>query len=506
MLRQIMSKRKDLFFLLGLSTVLMTFGSMTSILFPIHVGVDQNCFFTIGKSVLDGDVLYRDIYDQKGPLLFFIHTLAALISNNTFYGVYVLQIINFAVILCYVGKISDLFLDSKYNKMISSIAGLVIVTAFCYSRGDNAEEFCMPFLVIGLYHMLTYLNSDREEVSYKIFFLHGFFASCILWIKFTLLGFYIGWALVIGITLLRRKSFWASCKAALIFLGGMIVGSIPYFLYFLANGAVGDFLYSYFYTNIFMYSSQVTATQKIMYFFTQDIMWNFVFTPLILWGMLYFLCSKKISMKREAKQGLLITVVLTYFFVFIGGTRYRYYLLIMGAFVVFGVIATVKLLERVFTVFYDIKKVTLPIYIALYAVILLSASNCITFLYKNKEDYVQVKFAKIINQVENPTLLNYNFLDGGFYLMADTPLPDTKYFCRQNIPRENFPEMYDEQEDIIRNAAVDFVIVRYGRKRPLEDFAECKELFSNYKQVCVEHEGIDDYYYALYQKLPISNM
>lgn len=506
MFGQIISKRKDLFFLLGLSTILMTFGSMTSILFPIHVGVDQNCFFTIGKSVLDGDVLYRDIYDQKGPLLFFIHTLAALISRENFYGVYVLQIINFAVILNYVGKISDLFLDSQYNRLVTSITGLVIVTAFCYSRGDNAEEFCMPFLVIALYHMLTYLNSNKEELSYKTMFLQGFFASCILWIKFTLLGFYIGWVLVIGITIWRRKSFFACFKAALIFLGGMIVGSIPYFLYFLANGSVGEFLYSYFYTNIFMYSSQVTAVEKIMYFFTQDIMWNFVFTPLILWGMIYFLRSKKISMTREAKIGLFTTILLTYFFVFIGGTRYRYYLLILGAFVVFGVIAVVKMLERVLAVLYTKKKAILPIYIALYAVILLTASNCLTFLYKTKEEYVQVKFAEIINQVENPTLLNYNFLDGGFYLMADTPLPDTKYFCRQNIPRENFPEMYDEQEDIIRNATVDFVIVRYGRKRPLEDFAECKELFSNYKQVCVEHEGIDDYYYVLYQKVPISNM
>ncbi len=500
MFTHIGDRRKNILFLLGVSTILMTFGSMTSILFPIHVGVDQNCFFTIGKSVLDGKVLYRDIYDQKGPLLFFIHTLAAIISGKTFYGVYLLQIINFAVIMYYAGKISDLFLDKKYNKLVAAVTGLVIVTAFCYSRGDNAEEFCMPILLIGLYHMLQYVNSDEETISYKRMFLHGILASCILWIKFTMLGFYIGWALVIGLTLWKRKNFMEAFKAGVMFLLGMAVGSAPYFIYFLAKGALGEFLYAYFYTNIFMYSSQVTAAQKVLYFFTQDIMWNIVFTPLILWGLIYFVSSKKLNMKREARIALPVTAMLTYFFVFIGGTRYKYYLLIMGAFVVFGVIATIKLFEKVMEIFVARKKITLPVLIALYAVILLSASNCLTFLYKSKDDYVQVKFAKIINQVEDATLLNYNFLDGGFYLTADTPLPDTKFFCRQNIPRENFPEMYDEQEDIIRNKEVDFVIVRYGRKRPLEDFAECAELFANYKEVSIVHERIDDYYYVLYQK------
>ncbi len=501
MLTHLRDRKKDFIFLLGISTILMTFASMTSILFPIHVGVDQNCFFTIGKSVLDGKVLYRDIYDQKGPLLFFIHTVAAMISDKTFYGVYLLQIINFAVILGYVGKISDLFLDRKYNRLVTSVTGLVIVTAFCYSRGDNAEEFCMPILLIALYHMLKFLNSSEERVSNRTMLLHGLLASCILWIKFTLLGFYIGWTLVIGVAIWKRKSFGECCKAAILFLTGMVAGSIPYFLYFMYHGAVGEFLYDYFYTNIFMYSSQVTAIEKVIYFFTKDIMWNPVFTPLILWGILYFLRSKTLGMSRDAKIGILVTCVLTYFFVFIGGTRYRYYLLILGAYVVFGVIATIKIVERFLPLIFTKRRITFPIYIALYGVILLSASNCLSFLYKSSDDYVQVQFAKIINQVENPTLLNYNFLDGGFYLMADTPLPDTKFFCRQNIPRENFPEMYDEQEEIIRNGEVDFVIVRYGRKRPLEDFAECPELFTNYRKVSVVHEGIDDYYYALFEKI-----
>ena len=79
--------------------------------------------------------------------------------------------------------------------------------------------------------------------------------------------------------------------------------------------------------------------------------------------------------------------------------------------------------------------------------------NCI---FKKKEDTVQYKFAKIINEKENATLLNYGFLDGGFYLAADI-LPEFKYFCQLNIPLD---EMYEETERYIEEGIPDFVVMK----------------------------------------------
>ena len=48
----------------GISFVLLFFCSMTSYLFPIHNWVDQNCFLTLGKGILEGTVPYRDLFEQ----------------------------------------------------------------------------------------------------------------------------------------------------------------------------------------------------------------------------------------------------------------------------------------------------------------------------------------------------------------------------------------------------------------------------------------------------------
>lgn len=494
------SKYRYLAFLLAVSTVLITFGSMCSFLFPVHTGVDQNVFFTIGESLLDGKVMYRDAWDQKGPLLYFMHTFAALFSRDSFFGVYLLEIVNLFVVLLYVGKISDLFLERKHRNLVVALTGLITITTFCFSRGDNAEEFCMPFLVIGLYHMICYLNSEEKQFSNKLMILHGIFAACILWIKFTMLGFYIGWCLLIGLTLWNRKQFKYAIYAALYFLLGMFIGTLPYLIYFMATGAMDDFYFGAIYSNVFMYSRKVRFVKRIEYFFMQDILYNPVMMPLSLLGVAVFTASKKWLGNITARSSIAVTYISTYVFVFIGGTRYKYYLLIMAVYTVFGVIVGVKYFESSIEKMRQHKKAWVSGCIVVFMVALFAFSNVMPYFFKKWEEYPQLQFAKIINASEDKTLMNYNFLDGGFYLMADAPLPKTKYFCRPNFPREAFPELYEEQEAAIKNKETEFVVMRYGRNRILEEFVTCNEVYQNYELVATSYDEVDDYYFALLKR------
>ena len=61
-----------LLFAFLLSFLFITICSKNSFLYPMNDWGDVNCFFIVGRSLLDGKVLYRDIYDQKGPILYFI--------------------------------------------------------------------------------------------------------------------------------------------------------------------------------------------------------------------------------------------------------------------------------------------------------------------------------------------------------------------------------------------------------------------------------------------------
>ncbi|MGG6498250.1 UNVERIFIED_CONTAM: hypothetical protein NY603_35520, partial [Bacteroidetes bacterium 56_B9] len=56
-----------------------------------HDGMDANLFFTLGRSMLGGRVLYRDVFDHKGPVLDLLYGLAGLVGGTDFRGVLALE-------------------------------------------------------------------------------------------------------------------------------------------------------------------------------------------------------------------------------------------------------------------------------------------------------------------------------------------------------------------------------------------------------------------------------
>ncbi|MER1994672.1 MAG: hypothetical protein ABS897_11595, partial [Eubacteriales bacterium] len=73
-----------------------------------------------------------------------------------------------------------------------------------------------------------------------------------------------------------------------------------------------------------------------------------------------------------------------------------------------------------------------------------------------KEELPPYRFAEKIRQAEDTTLLNYGFLDGGYYLAADSQ-PVTRFFCTLN---NDLPEMKEEQQTAIAEGRTAFVVTR----------------------------------------------
>ena len=81
------------------AALLLLFCSQCSPLYPLNIWGDANCLLTVGRVMRAGGVLYRDIYEQKGPTLYLIHALAACLSDSGFVGVYVMEVLSLAAAL-----------------------------------------------------------------------------------------------------------------------------------------------------------------------------------------------------------------------------------------------------------------------------------------------------------------------------------------------------------------------------------------------------------------------
>ncbi|MBR6761224.1 MAG: hypothetical protein IKM30_04235 [Oscillospiraceae bacterium] len=197
---------------------------------------------------------------------------------------------------------------------------------------------------------------------------------------------------------------------------------------------------------------------------------------------------------------MVVTLCFLYLFVFIGGVRYRYYLLILGVFVPIGVIALLHLLRqhtRPIRMDRSLRIAACGGYLA----VLLAAGNCLYYMEKPDAYYPQIQFAKIMAETPNATLLNYGFLDGGFHLMSNAPLPESDFFCKLNIPREHLPLMYEEQERLITEAATDYIVLRWEMQETMEERYRFADLYQNYQLLAVTNEVHDAYCYALFVRI-----
>ena len=96
--------------------------------------------------------------------------------------------------------------------------------------------------------------------------------------------------------------------------------------------------------------------------------------------------------------------------------------------------------------------------------------------------------------------MNYDNLDGGFYTVSNI-LPSTKYFMRQNINYDRYPIIIDEQNKIIKQKKVKFVIIReyYGN---IDYHNTIPYLNENYDLI-MEHEQLYEgmnFKYFLYSR------
>ena len=458
--------KQGLLFCFACAFISITVCSQNSFLYPLNSWTDPHCFMTVGKAMMNGMVPYRDLLEQKGPLLYFIYGVTWLFSNNSYVGIYLLEIIAASFFLYYASVTVSLYRMGK-EKLALLLIAFIIYSSWSFRTGGTAEELCIPLLAHALYMALLSLR-NRRELTWKNFFAIGLSIGLVFWVKYTFVGFYFGWVLFFGLYYIKKRNMAALQKMINGLLLGFILITLPVILYFGYHHALHDMVKVYFYDNIFLY----TAYDKNPFFeallhygkgFIQLIRGNYPALLLICVGCYY------------EKDKLLTLLFLTLFATsFFGWRTWPYYSLIFAPFVSVGIAVVLD-------------KVTVcSSNISLKSAIVLLCLSCLIFtpnhrnIGRSKEDTPQFQFAKIIRESKNPTLLNYGFLDGGFYWTADI-LPNCKAFCKLMNPIE---EMLQLQEKYVREGKCKFVVTR-GQPidAPLYRLIRKSEIYYLYRRV-----------------------
>lgn len=202
-----------------------------------HYGYDSIVFQLIGKYWAQGHLPYVELWDHKGPYIFFVNCIGYLLTGDTL-GIFIIQVLHLSITFYFIYKAFCLLQDSKIK------AGLLLLTAIIwlactYDEGNLTEEYLLPWIAAAVF--LTLRWSKKEPAHRKadplIALLCGIVLGISLMTRLTSAAITCGIMLYMGLLFLTNGKWKDLLKIILVFISGFILVTAPFYIYFQYHNA-----------------------------------------------------------------------------------------------------------------------------------------------------------------------------------------------------------------------------------------------------------------------------
>lgn len=215
-------------------SILLSLGTNYS---PINAkGLAHDCsiFSYVGFAMQKGRILYTQVWENKGPLLYFIYFVGLSINRNI--GIYIIELISIFISVLFSYKtIKVITKDNLYSVLGVIYAFTVYIVTF--EMGTLSENFALPFICIGMYLFSKYMLKEKELSNFEII-VFGILSGLIALLRLNMLAIFLAMFLVIGIKLIIEKNFKEIFRWIGLGFLGAIISILPSFIYLIKNGAL----------------------------------------------------------------------------------------------------------------------------------------------------------------------------------------------------------------------------------------------------------------------------
>lgn len=213
-------------------------------------GRDQGVYLYIGQQILDGKIPYRDVWDHKGPIIYYINALGLYLTGSA-WGVWILEIV-FLFTAALLGYFAIRSVFDAPIAFASSILWLISLPSILI-EGNHVEEYSLLFQFASIYF---YFRSEKEMHGYWNEFLIGVTAALSLALRPNNIGVHVSIVLVLLLNLIfspKRRSQNVKQIINIIFGGLVVLSAIA--VYFAINDSLWYlfdtvFVYNYYYSRM----------------------------------------------------------------------------------------------------------------------------------------------------------------------------------------------------------------------------------------------------------------
>src|SRR5215216_4680929 len=185
---------------------------------------DSGVFLYVGWRFLNGDIPYRDVWDHKPPLIYFVDALGIALTPDSLWGVWVLRFLFIFFTLFFIYKL----LDREFG-IFAALAGTVTLTSGLLTileKGNVTEEYTLVFQALCFW---LFVSAWRRDFPLGSSFWIGVLGGLAFNFKQTTIGLWVTYGFFLLMIRLLRRRF--PLKDFLSLLGGWLIPSLVLILY-----------------------------------------------------------------------------------------------------------------------------------------------------------------------------------------------------------------------------------------------------------------------------------
>lgn len=436
-----------------ISTIFFFLFGFNSPIYKFNSDPDYHYFMTLGNALLHGKIPYRDLFEQKGPIVYFVYGFCCIFPSPRL-AILIIEIICMSFFFFFTYQISKMFLNTFYA--LISIPILAFITFAAWNRVSNAsciEEFCLPIITYFFYTWIDFLL-NKKSWPWPRNVCIGICIGIILWSKYTILYFILPPIIIWLIMNLQKSKFRQVIINSLFMLIGIVLISIPNIIFYSIHNAFDDLLNIYIFTNIKHFN-------KVTPIFLIDSFKNFFkFNPIIVILLTYGLGRFVINHWKKFKV-IIFSFLITFALLIITSYYLNYYFNIL---IPYAILSIIEILESISskTKINKHKFKFFCIIILSSIILVLPISIFPREISRKRNDYTPLVIGDIIKNYEyehqiNATLFCYKIPDLGIYNVTKK-VPNNYFFVDFTIKT---PDILLTNENAIKNQNSDFVITKF---------------------------------------------
>ena len=476
-----------------ISTIFFFLFGFNSPIYKFNSDPDYNIHVTMGNALIHGKVPYRDLFDHKGPLVYFLYGFCCLFPTPRL-AMLLIEIFCMSLFFFFAFRIARKFLNTFCSLLIIPILAFIVFPS--WNRVTNAsciEEFCLPMLTYFLYCWIEFIL-EKKQWTWTRSLIIGICIGIIFWSKFTILSFMIVPMIIWAIKNIYNRQYYIFYNILFIAIG-LIIISMPIILFYGLQNALGVLFKVYLGTNITGYG--INTNRNVIEYFKSFFDYNPFVIFLISYGLTRFVLMHCNSNKKPIVFSFLSTFIMLIF----TAHHNNYYFNTLIPYTIFGVIIILEFFNSKIDL---TKKLLKKYFLLLFCCILacLPISILPLELNRNQDEYKALEIAKVIKEElpkSNITIFCYEIPDLGIYSALNI-MPNNYFFVKNNFSEIQLPEMYKSFENSIRTQTSDFIITTVLNWEKEKNFISqyYKPLTGYIKSSSFEYLKLHYFYYLHY--------